>query len=303
MSTIVSASMRGASSVKVTVIRRQIGRSVRRTIVRTPTVFGELFTPPDRGPHPGIVVLGGSEGGYPTDLPAMLASHGFAALSIAYFGEPDQPKDLVGVPIETVRAAAEYLVRQHSANVGGVGVLGVSRGGELALLAAAHFRSIRAVVAIVPSPIVEAGLRFGTGPVDASAWTYAGNPVPFATFPQIERFLQIGDEVQIAPSLIQLGNINGPVEIVTAGDDQLGFSGALFTQFLKQHPLRSGDGHVNYAAAGHLIDIPYTPTANLSELRTPYGVLHFGGNPQAYAVADADSWPRILSFLHKSLSH
>lgn len=253
--------------------------------------------PVGSGSHPAVVVLGGSEGGYPRDVPALLASRGIAALSIAYFGVGALPKDLVGVPIETVANAVMFLRGRAGVDKDGIGIVGISRGGELALLSASYFPSIRAAVSIVPSPVVEAGLRFGSGPVDGSPWTYNGKPLPFATFVQLQRFLQTGDVSPIASAIIPLERINGPVAIVAAGDDQLGFSGALFRRAFAQRPLRSGDLFLNYSSAGHLVDMPYTPTANLLTLRTPYGVLHFGGTSAGYAFADADSWPRILRFL------
>lgn len=279
------------------IIRRQIAPRVRISAVRADGLVGELFIPQENGPRPAVVVLGGSEGGYPRDLPALLASRGIAAISIAYFGVSGLPKDLVGVPIETVRNAAAYLGTQPGVSKDSIGIVGISRGGELALLCASYFPSIHAAIGIVPSPVVEAGLRFGTGPVDASPWTYEGKPLPFATFAQLQQFLQGGDVSSIASAMIPLRNINGPFAVIAGGDDQLGFSGALFRRAFSLQPRRSGDVFLNYASAGHLIDMPYTPTANLSELQTPYGVLHFGGTARGYAFADADSWPRILRFL------
>ena len=67
-------------------------------------VHGTLYQPRDGGSHPGVLVIGGSDGG-PGDpiVAAMLASHGYAALSLSYFGEPGLPPTLERVPIAPVR--------------------------------------------------------------------------------------------------------------------------------------------------------------------------------------------------------
>jgi len=48
-------------------------------------LHGMLFEPSTPGPHPGVLVLGGSEGGLPSRNAAWLASYGYAAFALAYF--------------------------------------------------------------------------------------------------------------------------------------------------------------------------------------------------------------------------
>ncbi len=279
-------------------VRRQIGANVMRQRIATSRVYGESFIPRNGTSLPAVVVLGGSEGGYPIDIPAMLASHRIAALSSAYFGEPGLPQDLVEVPIERVRDAVHYLAALSRVNPRRIAVLGVSRGGELAFVAAAHFPEIRAAAGIVPSPIVEAGLRFGKSPVNESAWTLQGKPLPFASYAQIMEFIRSGNAASVPNAVIDFQRINGPVAIIAGADDRLGLSGLLFRRTLNLLHLRAGDLFEDYRGAGHLIEIPYTPTANRETLKTPYGMLQFGGNPDAYAAADAQSWPLLVHFLY-----
>ncbi len=108
-------------------------------------VAGRLFIPPGREPHPVVIVLGGSGGGYDLDKAAVLARHGFATLSLAYFGMPGLPPWLHRVPLEYFARALAWLDGQPEVDARRIGVLGVSRGAELALLLSSTFPEIRAV--------------------------------------------------------------------------------------------------------------------------------------------------------------
>jgi dienelactone hydrolase len=71
-----------------------------------------LFTPNEPGPHSGVLLLHGSEGGFHSRykfLAQLLAAHGFSALAFCYFGASD---GLIG-PRETLRDIE--LLRTHEA--------------------------------------------------------------------------------------------------------------------------------------------------------------------------------------------
>ena len=66
---------------------------VTRGEVRAHGLVATLCTPPG-GPAPGVLLLGGSEGGRHANDAALLASHGFAVLALAYFGEPGVSREI-----------------------------------------------------------------------------------------------------------------------------------------------------------------------------------------------------------------
>src|SRR5205823_7722084 len=110
-------------------------------------------------PRPGVLVLGGSDGGIPSHLAATLASEGFTCLALAYFGIAGLPRHLAEIPLEYVETALMWLGEQPLVAGTRVGVIGASRGAELALLAAASFPDrIGAVIAYAPSSVVFAGI-------------------------------------------------------------------------------------------------------------------------------------------------
>jgi len=73
--------------------QRTMGEGVREVKV-TGVIHGVLFVPAGNGPFPGVLVLGGSEGGVPRRRTAWLASRGFAAFALAYFHYENLPQQL-----------------------------------------------------------------------------------------------------------------------------------------------------------------------------------------------------------------
>jgi acetyl esterase/lipase len=149
----------GAATDRVRIRRGFMGPGIAREPVRDDGLVGTFFAPADRTARPGVLVVGGSDGGLSEGMAALLASHGFAALALAYFRAEHLPPDLTEIPLEYFETAIRWLGRQPSVAAGGLGVVGRSRGGELALLLAATFPEITAVVGYVPSGVVHAGIR------------------------------------------------------------------------------------------------------------------------------------------------
>jgi hypothetical protein len=67
---------------------------------------------PDYGKqHLGVLVIGGSEGGVGLpDVTVLLASHGFTAVSLSYFGESGQPATLQNKPLEYFKRAVDWML-------------------------------------------------------------------------------------------------------------------------------------------------------------------------------------------------
>ena len=137
------------AAATTTVTRRFTADGVRASPVRD-GLYGRLFEPPRKGRSPAVLVIGGSDGGLRAEhIAALLASHGHPAMALAYFDAPGLPGQLERVPLEYFERAARRL---HASRVA---VLGVSRGGEAALLIGATYpRLIDGVVALVPSNVV-----------------------------------------------------------------------------------------------------------------------------------------------------
>lgn len=125
-----------------------------------------------------IVIFGGSEGGFLRNprLISRLNSEGFQTASLAYFGFPDGPQQLSEINLDAIAQS----IQAESEHFQCVGVLGVSKGAELALTLAARFDLAQATVAVVPSHVVwqSSAIRLSR----ASSWQLAGAPLPFVPY-------------------------------------------------------------------------------------------------------------------------
>jgi hypothetical protein len=129
------------------VIERRFARpGMRCAAVAEAGITGVLCDPGDGRRHPGVMVLGGSEGGLgEPDAALLLASHGFTTLSLAYFGAKGLPATLQNIPLEYFAQALAWLRARPETDPRFVGVLGASRGAEAALLAAIRKRIFPAI--------------------------------------------------------------------------------------------------------------------------------------------------------------
>uniref|UniRef100_A0A8D0TY92 Acyl-coenzyme A thioesterase 2, mitochondrial n=1 Tax=Sus scrofa TaxID=9823 RepID=A0A8D0TY92_PIG len=121
---------------------------VRREPVRAGRVRATLFLPPEPGPFPGIVDLFGAGGGLPEYRASLLAGKGFAVMALAYHNYEDLPKGIENVHLEYFEEAVNYLLSHPQVKGPGVGLLGISKGGELCLSMASFLKSITATVVI-----------------------------------------------------------------------------------------------------------------------------------------------------------
>ena len=104
-------------------------------------LVGTFRTPEGSGPFPGVLALGGSDGGTPEYFLKLCVSEGFACLALVYWGTSDTPATMVEIPLERIERGLRWLLGRAdvSARNGRAAVVGASKGGELALLLASTF--------------------------------------------------------------------------------------------------------------------------------------------------------------------
>ena len=303
-------------------IRRvYIGPGVVSRELRHAGLVGKMFEPEGPGPHRAVLVVGGSMGGlaWSQEVAALLASRGYAALALAYFAAEGLPATLDRIPLEYFGTALEWLSAQTTVAAKQIGVVGVSRGGELALLLGATYPEIRAVVAYVPSGILwPAYPESGHG-----AWTLGGQEISYAktlTYEEWDKALAAGiarkesfdwyliplkDAAYANKASIRVEKINGPVLMISGIDDEVWPSTEL-TEFaverFKQQSFHHRVEHLSYAGAGHSIAWPNGPTTMLKSKHPVSGEeMDMGGTAEGTARARRDSWPRMLAFLRGAL--
>jgi dienelactone hydrolase len=296
--------------------RDRIGADVARLSVAAPFV-GTLFSHRNEKANGIVVVLGGSEGGMDENRAAIIASHGFDALALAYFGVPTLPPELANIPLEYVDRAIDWIATRPELRGLPVALEGDSKGSELALLVAAGNDSVCGVVAFAPSSSVFEGFSTKQGAQRAS-WTRSGAPITFANSPvpaavkaeiRAERnekrpisyraqYLALATPPE-QDSTIPVGNIDGPILLVAGADDRLWPSDVFARRIVAERQANGIDSDqlLLYRAAGHQIDVPYMPTAGLATFDEGAYSIALGGTAAGYARADAAMWPRVIAFL------
>jgi dienelactone hydrolase len=306
--------------------QRRLAAGVRRETLTPETadgLAGELFTPAGTGPSPVVIAVSGSGGGAPAGKAALLASRGFAALALGYFNYPGRPAQLAEQPLEYFEQAIRRLQQRPDIDGTRIGVTGISRGGELALLLGSTFPQIRCVVAYQPSAFVGRGV--GRDASARSAWSRGGEPLPYLRWrgdtdiyappgdgdeqPYIlaRGFLAaLEDRAAAGAAVIPVERITGALLLISGQDDQM-WPSTLYADLVvrrlaargHQHPYR----HVSYPDAGHLIVAPNIATTVSHGRHAVIGRdFLYGGQPKAQARANLDAWAQELAFFREHLA-
>ena len=281
-----TAEAKGAVVAKTIVQRRAVAEDVVIAPVREQGLVGVFYRPAGEGRHPAILVLSGSGGGIPpaTGFAGGLASRGYAVLALAYFGAERLPRSLERIPLEYFGTALNWMAQQPSVDPARVGVLGSSRGAELALLLGSLLPQIRTVVAYMPSNVVWGGCCDRMG---VPAWTIRGRPAAIGAAIPVEQ-------------------IHGGVLLISGRQDGVWHSTSMAESImarLDRYHFAYAHAHFAYDDTGHAIARPYTPTTDINELRHPLTgrLMYMGGTPAGTAHAREDAWRQTLTFLSEQL--
>lgn len=290
--------------------------------------FASLPTP--GAERPGLIVLGGSEGGslITRDAP-IWASRGYAVLALPYYSPagwgpngptppelPSLPAQFADIPVERLAAARDWLAQQPEVDANRIGVMGTSKGAEFALLAALKMPWIRSVVAIVPTDVVWEGWGDGVAPGSRASFAWQGKPyafVPSEGFAQEFQGFATGQPVRIrrpldqgraahpdrvAPARIPVEDITAPVLVAGGMDDQIWSSGTM-TQAIAERRRAAGRDTVAlvFPEAGHYLGgTGWSPTTHYDA-----GPMKSGGQPAANARAQAQTFQATVDFLARTL--
>jgi dienelactone hydrolase len=276
-----------------TVSSRNLLREARTTDVierhlalSTTEFIGTYFTRPKTpSRRTAVLLFGGSGGGQTRDLEAsLLASHGYPALSIAYFGELGLPQRLADIPLEYFVNALNWLRAQPEVDPQRVLVSGVSRGSEAAQLLGVYAANlVHGVIALVPSNVAICAYPGCDGP----PWTLGGKALPYTK--QFDEPAPTDDLAAVIP----VERIQGPIFLACGGKDVVWvscvYANAIISRLEASHHAYRRV-LLSYPDAGHGIGSlpPYLSGAGRSDRE---------GATVSDQVARVNAWPQLLSFI------
>jgi dienelactone hydrolase len=246
--------------------------------------------------RPALLVVGGSEGGTPTRRAAWLAGHGYVTLALAYFAGPGLPEQLRDIPLEYFGQALSWLSQRPEVDPQRIGVVGTSRGGELALQLGSMYPILHAVVAFVPANVrVQACCDGSAGP----AWTWHGQGLTYA----MGRFNSMASDLS---AQIRVEDTHGPILMISGQSDGVWPSSemtAAAESRLKSAHFKYPVERLDYPDAGHRAGLADIDPTWHGELRHPISGRpeDLGGTPSGNAASSLDANPRVLAFLAQAL--
>ncbi|XP_041705424.1 acyl-coenzyme A thioesterase 1 [Coregonus clupeaformis] len=298
-----------AALASVVTERWYMAPGVRRVDITEGGVTGTLFLPPGPGPFPGVLDMWGGGGGLVEYRAALLASHGFAAMAVMYLFPDHKKNATIGYPY--FENAFRLLQDHPLVAADRSALLGISFGVPVVLSITAYSETVKPRCCVCISG-THTG-RIGATQSIAEATNRIENRYKKACRDEKNRliwrdvFLPIPEDIDLK---VEMGRITCPLLLVVGQDDQNN-AAVESADDMKQMMERAGNSHLlttlSYPGAGHLIETPYGPHCKVSSFLMPKSnervVMLWGGLTKPHAVAQEDSWEKILRFLREHLYH
>ncbi|KAG9283006.1 acyl-coenzyme A thioesterase 3-like isoform X3 [Astyanax mexicanus] len=312
----IEASSGGKTLAQATNERHFAVQGVRRVPVRDGRIRGTLFIPPGEGPFPAVVDLYTLGGILCEPRAALLASNGFVTLALALYGYQDMPRKVDKIELEYFEEALTFLqnlpevskVKPHVCHLKvkktGVGIVSISKSGELALAMASFLPNVKATAWINGNI---ANVLFPLHYKDIVLPPLSENVERITT--TASGILDIRDVLNDPMDKENRSRVI-PIErascnfLFIASEDDRNWNSVYYAEqaskILKAHG-KTNYEVVTYPKAGHFLEIPYMPFYP-SGIHAAVGqAVAFGGEPKAHAVAQVDTWKRLLEFFKKHL--
>jgi uncharacterized protein len=285
------------------------------------SLVGEFVVPRESVKQPAVILLGGFEGGVPGDA-YTFAHQGYAAFAVAYFGTQPLPRAADEIPVETVSRAVDWLVANPEVDPARIGIVGISQGSALALLAAARDPRIKAVAVVAPTAYVWFSPAFDGQP-DRSSWTENAGQLTYIPPDQSQEMilskvydaggtyafrdlydasLAAAKPALLTKATIPAERIKAPVLCVAGGDDREWDSAGSCTTIAARRRAAhadAGDRVLIEPGVGHIVALSGRAQPDV----IPAGKIkmRMGGNLGANTQGQGDALAAIQTFFAKTL--
>ncbi|KAL7871593.1 hypothetical protein SRHO_G00065760 [Serrasalmus rhombeus] len=300
----IEASSGGEVLAKETNERHFTCPGVRRAPVSEGRIRGTLFTPPGEGPFPAIVDLYTLGGILCEPRAALLASKGFVVLALALYGYQDMPKKVDKIELEYFEEAVIFLQNLPEVKKTGIGIVSISKSGEIALAMASFLPNVKATVCLnggianVVFPLHYKDIIFPPLTAHQERITVTKSGIL-----DIRDALEDPMAKENRASLIPIERASCNFLFVVSEDDR-NWNSAYYAEqackILKEHG-KTNCEVVSYPNAGHFLEVPYMPHYPSGVHAAVGQVVAFGGETKVHADAQVDTWRRVQEFFRKHL--
>ena len=259
----------------------------------------------------GVIDLFGGAGGLAEFKAALLASHGFAGLALAFFAYDDLPSSPQFIDLGYIEEAAEWLYHHPKVLPNGIGIHSFCMGSWVGLLLASYRTDlVKAMVAISPWHAAYWMPYKYKGKL-SNEYHYSSEDMKITDEGVILRYCMPSAKEIALPSaelsaVTPVERITCPVILVMGTDDlciDSEFTVGYISEQLKAVGKESLCTVLRFPGAGHRIEPPYTPLSHVSYMKPYQQYWVLGGEPKSHALAQEISWHKILDFLHLNLNN
>ncbi len=278
-------------------------------------LIANYYPPTAAGKHPGVLLLGGSEGGLGSGggrMAKALQAKGYAVLHVSYFGAPGQSKVLALVPLETFDRALDWLKARAEVDAERLAIVGGSKGAEAALIVATRHPELRAVVAGMPSSVAWQGIDWNFVNMmfnpPGGSWSLDGKPIPFVPYVQPKQFTgdigaiyaaSLAELPKHEDAIIPIEQSKAAVLLICGKRDTLWPSCPMADQVKARAGAKGGPivTILAYDDAGHAVmGLPVEKSnPNYDRLDS------LGGTDDGNNAARTDAWPKVMEHLGSAL--
>ncbi|KAM3861212.1 acyl-coenzyme A thioesterase 1 [Diretmus argenteus] len=287
--------------------RGYMTEGMRRIPLQEDRIRGVLFLPPGKGPFPGVLDLPPLGGGLSEARASLLANKGFAVLALAYYGYQDLPKPFPKhFDLEYFEEALDFLRRHPQVQGPGMGILSISKSGDLALSISTFLPGISATV------LINTCIANVITPVRHKDFVLPPLiPILKNTTITESGLLDIRD-IFPDPMLKENQATVIPIQhascsfLFAASEDDRNWNSTLYAENAAARLRSHGKQNfqvVKYPKAGHFLEVPYLPHCPSGFHAVMGSVVVFGGEPKAHCQAQLDLWVRIQEFFRKHLDN
>ena len=253
----------------------------------------------------GVIDIWGFTGGLREDRAALLAANGFAVLALAYCAFKDLPERYGLLQVSYFESAIDWLTSQPKVKSGGVGLVGLSNGGTLALALAAQLgHKVKAVVSISGYPML-IGCSLASHTMTIPGYPVDLEPSKGSCYSQFLAIFASKDICKIgSPWTIPVEHICCPVLLVHGLADQLVPDIEWMCEEIFRRMQRNGKESLcqklGLPGASHFITPCYIPPCSRKYIKAFDEMWLIGGNDKPlFAKSSKQYWNKSLEFLFK----